>query len=82
MTLRSYDATYDVFLGLRSYDFGKFVQLCVKQNHRAYGDRESVQNCTIVICHPREIVRLDFRLEGYDQFTVTYDDCRPNVNGA
>ena len=48
----------------------RFWKICIlraKQNRRGYGDRESVRNRTIVVCHPREIVRL----EGYDQFTVT-----------
>ena len=67
MTLRSYDATYDVFNGYDLTILENLYSSALKQNRRGYGDRESVRNRTIVVCHPREIVRL----EGYDQFTVT-----------
>ena len=67
MTLRSYDATYDVFKGYDLTILENFYNSALNKIVEAPGDRESVRNRTIVVCHPREIVRL----EGYDQFTVT-----------
>ena len=43
MTLRSYDATYDVFKGYDLTILENFVSLRAKQNRRGYGDRESVR---------------------------------------
>ena len=55
MTLRSYDATYDVFKG---YDLTILENLYNSALNKIVEATETV----IVVCHPREIVRL----EGYD----------------